>query len=279
MRTVLFLLVIACFLQLIGCSSSEQATTLDAEGRFAEAKRLFDDENFQEAMNEFTIVTLQYQGSSVADDAQFYLGECRFIRREYLLAVFEYQQLKRSYPASPLVSNAQFKLGLAYHSLSPKSSLDQQYTNKAIDELQTFIEYYPSHEKAAEVDSLIRELTTRLAQKSYEIGEQYAKLEYYKAAVFYFDDVIEKFHDTEYAPLAYLGKVEAFIAKGKYAEAQTAVEEFIGKFPNSVLRWRADRLRETIIEKLGGTEGLSGVGTRPEGYIHSQAVPRNQEGN
>lgn len=279
MRKVFFLLVIGYSLQFNGCSSTEQITTLDAEERFTQAKNLFDEENFQESMNEFTIVTLQYQGSSVADDAQFYLGECRFARGEFLLAVFEYQQLKRSYPASPLVPSAQFKLGLAYYSLSPGSALDQQYTNKAIDELQTFIEYYPSHDKASEADSLIRELTTRLARKSYEIAEQYVKLEYYKAAMFYFDDVIGKYHDTEYAPLAYLGKVEAFIAKKKYAEAQTAVDEFIGKFPNSVLRSRADQLRETVIEKLGGTKGLSGEAAPRDENVHSQAASRSQEGH
>ncbi len=249
-RMAFLCVVVVCCLQFVGCSSSEQITSLSAEERFARAKSLFEEENFQEAMTEFTIVTLQYQGSSVADDAQFYLGECRFARGEFLLAVFEYQQLKRSYPASPLVPDAQFKLGMAYYELSPGSTLDQQYTNKAIDELQTFIEYYPSHQKAAGADSLIRDLTTRLAQKSFEIAEQYMKLEYYKAAIFYYEDVIEKYHDTEYAPLSYVGRVEAYIARKKYSDAQTAVEEFIAKFPNSVLRARADRLRQTILEKI-----------------------------
>lgn len=262
-------IVIVCCLQFVGCSSSDQITSLGAEERFARAKTLFEQENFQEAMTEFSIVTLQYQGSSVADDAQFYLGECRFVRGEFLLSVFEYQQLKRSYPASPLVPDAQFKLGLAYYELSPKSNLDQQYTNKAIDELQTFIEYYPSHAKAAEADSLIRNLTTRLAQKSFEVAEQYMKLEYYKAAIFYYEDVIEKYHDTEFAPLSYLGRVEAFMARKKYPDAQTAVDEFIGKFPNSVLRSRADRLRQTIIEKIEGS-GQSGGEKTSQGESSSQ---------
>lgn len=75
-------------------------------------------------MNEFTVITLQYQGSAFVADAQFYLGECRFAREEFLLAAFEYSVVKRNYPASPRVADAQYKLGICYYSLSPRSSLD-----------------------------------------------------------------------------------------------------------------------------------------------------------
>ncbi len=221
---------------LAGCSSSEQATTISAEDRFARGKQLFDDGDYLEAINEFTVVTLQFQGSAVADDAQFFLGECRFRREEFLLAAFEYQQLLRNMPASPLVPDAQFRIGLCYYHLSPKSSLDQEYTRKAIDELQTFVEYHPAHEKTAEAERLIAELTTRLARKSFEIAEQYAVLDYYRSAVFYYDDVIEKYHDTEFAPQAYLGKARIQLGRRKYAEALQTLTAFLDKFPSNPLR-------------------------------------------
>jgi TolA-binding protein len=43
-------------------------------------ENLFDKEDYLEAINEFTIITLQFQGSQHAADAQFYLGDCRFKR-------------------------------------------------------------------------------------------------------------------------------------------------------------------------------------------------------
>ena len=144
--------VIAMVVVLTGCGSSEETVVVTPEKRFEHAKALFDDEDFQEAISEFTVITLQYQGSGVAADAQFYLAESRFQREEYLLASFEYGVLRRNYPASPRTGEAQYKIGLCYYNLSPRSSLDQKYTYRAIDEFQAFVEYNPSNEFALDAE-------------------------------------------------------------------------------------------------------------------------------
>jgi len=111
-------------LVLYGCSSADVTTVMTVEDRFAHAKQLFENRDLLEAINEFTVITLQYQGSAVAPEAQYYLGECRFSRGEYLLAAFEYSVVKRNYPASARVADASYKTALCYYNLSPKSTLD-----------------------------------------------------------------------------------------------------------------------------------------------------------
>ncbi len=243
---------------LAGCGSSKESGTLQVEERFDQAKRLFDDEDYLEAINEFTVITLQFPGSAKAAEAQFYLAECRYKRGEYLLAVFEYSTLRRSYPASPLVADAQYKIGLAYYELSPRSSLDQQYTKKAIDEFQAFVEYYPSHKMAVDAETKIRELTTKLARKEYETAKLYTTMQYYTAALYYYDEIIEKYHDTEYAPLAYLGKVEVLMEKKRFREAGAEVDRFIERFPENVLRGRADQLKKSIERELENAKEAGG---------------------
>jgi outer membrane protein assembly factor BamD len=237
-------------LVLAGCGGGEVTKVMSVEDRFAHAKMLFDKGNHLEAINEFTVITLQYQGSAFAADAQYYLGECRFAREEFLLAAFEYSVVKRNYPASPRVADAQYKLGVCYYSLSPKPALDQQYTRRALDELQSFVEYYPSHEKAVDADGKIRELTARLAQKQYNTATLYRTMEYFRAALYYYDDVIEKYHDTEYAPLSSIGKVELLMSRKRYADAQTEARRFLERYPNSVLRGRMETLKKDIDEEL-----------------------------
>jgi len=253
---------------LAGCGGGDITKVMSVEDRFAHAKALFDDEDYLDAITEFTIITLQYQGSTFAADAQYYLGECRFAREEFLLASFEYSVVKRNYPASPRVADAQFKMGLAYYNLSPRSSLDQQYTKRAIDELQSFVEYYPSHEKAVEADAKIKELTTRLAKKQYDTAILYRTMEYYRAALYYFDDVIEKYHDTEFAPLSSIAKVELLISRNRYREAATETKRFLDRYPNSVLRGRMESLKKDIDEELeseprsaGQQSGTGGKGS------------------
>ncbi len=254
-----------------GCGSSEKATqSVSVEERFAHAKELYDDKDYLEAINEFTVITLQYQGSAHAADAQFYLGECRFQRGEYLLASFEYGVVKRNYPASPRVPEAQYKLALSYYMLSPKSYLDPQYTRKAIDEFQTFVEYYPTNPLVADADAKIKELTNRLAKKQYDTARLYTTMEYYKAALFYYDDVIDRYHDTEYAPLAYLDKAELLVTRKRYREAREALDAFASRFPQSVLQGRADAIRKQLERAAPGMgQANGGTVTTPDQHAQS----------
>jgi outer membrane protein assembly factor BamD len=249
-RLILLSLVLAAAVLTVGCGSSETTESSSPEVRFNHAKALFDDREYLEAINEFTVVTLQYSGSAFASEAQFYIGECRFKRGEYLLAAFEYNQLKRNYPASPRVPEAQYELALSYYNLSPKSLLDQQYTRKAIDEFQSFVEYYPGNERAVDADAKIRELTTKLAKKAMETARLYSTMAYYKAAQFYYDDVIERYHDTEFGPLAYIEKTELMITRKKFEDADATISKFISLYPNNVLRARADDLKAEAVKGL-----------------------------
>jgi outer membrane protein assembly factor BamD len=244
--------IVACAAALVlaGCGSGEVTKVMSVEDRFAHAKELFDKGSHLDAVNEFTVITLQYQGSAFAADAQYYLGECRFAREEFLLAAFEYSVVKRNYPASPRVADAQYKLGVCYYSLSPRSSLDQQYTRRALDELQSFVEYYPAHEKAVDAEGKIKELTVRLAKKQYDTAKLYRTMEYYRAALLYYDDVIEKYHDTEFAPLSSIDKVEMLMGRKRYAEAAAEAKRFLERYPNSVLRGRMESLKKDIDEEL-----------------------------
>jgi outer membrane protein assembly factor BamD len=227
---------------IIGCSSEEATKQLSAEGRYELGMKAFRDEDYLAAIEEFKVVSLQYQGSTVADSAQFYMAECRFLRDEYILAAFEYDILIRTMPSSTFVSRARFRRATCFYELSPNSILDQNYSRKAIDEYQAFLEYHPTDTLVSSAEQRINELNTKLAQKDFENGMTYMHMEYYKAATYYFDMVLDKYHDTQYAEPAYLKKAEALINRKKYADAKEALDKFREKYPSSVLKSDADRL-------------------------------------
>ncbi len=215
------------------CSSSKIEQNISAEERFALGIEQFNKKNYLEAINEFSIVTLQFPGSNESDDAQYYLGECRLNREEYLLATYEYERLKRNMPVSPFVSLAQYKIAYAYDMLSPTPPLDQSYTLKAIDEYQLFIEYFPNDTLVALSEERISKLRERLAEKEYKSAILYMKMEYYKSATIYFDYVLEYYHDSKYAEGAYVGKIESLIKRRKAEDAKITAEKFFEKYPNS----------------------------------------------
>ena len=248
-------IIVVAFL-ISSCGSSNVTQNLSAEDRFEAGKKKFDGGDYLEAINEFEIVKLQFPGSTVADDAQFYLAECRYKREEFLIAAEEYQTLKRNMSASSYVPQAQFQTAMCYYNLTPKSSLDQRYASRAIDEFQSFIEYNPTHQLVPEAEAKIKELDARLAKKIYDTALLYMRLEYYRAAMVYFNTVIEKYHDSQYAEPALLGKAKALVARKKYDEARQEVEKFNEKYPQSELKKEAETLLNEINDHLKSKTSL-----------------------
>jgi outer membrane protein assembly factor BamD len=246
--SVSLLLVFAFMLS--GCGSSEPTEQLSAEQRFTLGMQLFNKGDYLDAIEDFRIITLQFQGSSVAGAAQYYLGECRYAREEYILAAYEYDQLVRTMPTSPYVAKARYKRAMCYYKLSPPYYLDQTYTRRAIDEFQSFIDYNPTDSLVHDAESKIMQMNTKLAEKEYHDGIIYMRMEYYRAASIYFEDVIEKYHDTPYAELAQLKRAEALYERKREPEAMTDLETFYRKYPNSQHKQEADELLEKIKERI-----------------------------
>jgi outer membrane protein assembly factor BamD len=252
MNTTAWIFAAFLALTLFACSSEEIVEQYSAEKRFAIGMKKFNDEEYLDAIEDFKIVTLQFQGSKLADDAQYYMAECRFLRGEYILAAYEYDLLIRNMPTSEYVPRARFKKAMCYYNLSPESYRDQDYTRKAIDEFQAFIEYNPTDSLVSTAESKILELNTKLAKKDFESGMIYMKMEYFKAATLYFDMVLEKYHDTPYAEPAQLRKAEALYNRKRYAEAKQEIDKFLAKYPSSLLRQEAEKLKADITDKLSG---------------------------
>ena len=62
------------------------------------------------------------------------------------------------------------------------------------------------------------------------------KMEYYKAATFYFGNVLEIYHDTKFAEKSYVGKIESLVRRKKINEAVSESEKFFKKFPGTAYR-------------------------------------------
>ncbi len=231
MRNILILTVFVLYFW--GCSSSIDTVNLGAEDRLKYALDLYNNEDYQEALNELQAIILQFPGNAVVDNAQYYLGMTRYKRGEFILGAYEFSKLIKNYPASESISDAQYMLADCYYKLSPDFQLDQQYTTKGIEEFQAFIDFFPSNEKAVDAEQKITELNAKLAHKEFNTAVIYEKLEYYLAALKYYENVLDIYHDSEYAPLASYNKIKLLIDRDRNSEALEETDRFLQKFPDS----------------------------------------------
>jgi tetratricopeptide (TPR) repeat protein len=108
-----------------------------------------------------------------------------------------------------------------------------------------------------------------MAKKQYETARLYTTMEYVKAALVYYDDVIDRYHDTEYAPLAYLDKTEVLLSRHRYREARETLDAFAARFPQSVLQSRADSLRKKL-DSESPASGQAGGDAGAKSNQHAQ---------
>lgn len=228
----LYFIPVLLLITFAGCSSSVDTTNMTPEDRLAYAIRLYNDEDYLEAVNELQALLLQYPGSSISDDAQFYLAKTRFARQEYIMAAFEFSKLIKNMPASDFVPESQFMLAECYYQLSPDYNLDQKFTKKAIQEYQAFIDFFPTNAKVTEAEKKISELNDKLAKKDYTITQIYEKLDYLKAAIIYDNDVIDTYHDTQYAKMAMYDKIKALVERNENNQALAEIDKYIEKYPD-----------------------------------------------
>lgn len=217
----------------ISCSSSIETVNLSAEERLTVALKYYENEDYLDAIKEFEAILLQFPASGINDDATYYLGMSRFKREEYILAAYEFSKLIKNMPTSEFLSQSQFMLAESYYQLSPDFSLDQRNTKKAIQEFQAFIDFFPLDEKVAEAEAKISELNKKLAKKEFETARIYEKLEYSAAALFYYDNVMQIYHDTEFAPLAHFNKINLLISKKKFDDALESARDFVKNYPDN----------------------------------------------
>jgi outer membrane protein assembly factor BamD len=233
-----------------GCSSSggKDINTEDPEEAFRIAKRKYDKKDYVDAIDDFSFIKLKFPGTKIADEVQFYLADSYFHREEFILASYEYEMLLKNYPLSPWVPETRYKLGASYYELSPKYSLDQEFTYYAVNELKIFLEQYPTNKFASDAEKKLKELENKLAYKLFKTGELYMKMDDYKSAAIYFSTVCEEYIDSEWADDAMIGQVDALMSAKKYKDAKTVLDRFYKLFPGSNLKSKADKFKSSLKE-------------------------------
>jgi len=240
------IIVVVLALIWIGCSGSSPESTWTAEEYYRYAKELYDDDDFFDATNEFTVVILRFPGSTVADSAQYYLGMSHYAIEEYIISGAEFSKLMNNMPLSPLVPDAQYMLGMSYYEMSPRPALDQEYTEKALKAFQMFVEDFPGHKKREEVERRLLELREKMAEKAFLNAELYRQMLWIKSSTIYYDIVLERYYDTSWADDAMLGKAISLIDLEEFKEAKKLLIEMKEKFPNTDLAYSITRYLRKI---------------------------------
>ena len=234
------------------CASSSKYQGLDAAGVYRLAQEEMAEEDYGDAAETLDRLLLVYPNFEEAGDAGFLLATAYFLDEQYITAASEYTRFLDRYPGHPRAPEAALGICRAYSELSPISQRDQTFTDQALAVCRNVVTDYPTLPVAQEAAQLANDMRGKLARKIYDNGAFYLRRGLNDSAIIYFEDVVNNFPETDYAPQALLGIIQAYQKIGYEDEVQQARDRLLADYPDS----EAAR----SLEGSGGGGDVSGVG-------------------
>jgi len=148
----------------------------DVKAKYDLAEKYYDEGDFKRANRLFEQIAPRYVGKPQGERVMFFFADTYFQTNQFYLAGYQFERFMKSYPNSDKLQEAVFREAKSYYELSPRYSLDQTDTDKALIKLQNFINTYPESEFFAEANEMAQELTLKKQKKEFEIAKQFDKL-------------------------------------------------------------------------------------------------------
>ncbi|MEN8805555.1 MAG: outer membrane protein assembly factor BamD [Wenyingzhuangia sp.] len=229
------------------------------EERYTLATSLYKEGDYYKSNRLFELILPSYQNKPQKEVIIFRLADGYFKVEDYITSIYYYEKFIRSFPKSTEIEIAEFKIAESYFRSSPKHSIDQKDTNKAIQSFQTFIDKNPDSDKVSAANQRINELNYKLETKAFEIAKLYYKIGNYKSAMVAFDNIIFDFLGTSYKEQALFYKFKSAYELGMnsiYNKKQERIKNALKVysrykklFPNSDFIKEADDLYQKLTKE------------------------------
>jgi len=220
-------------LLIAACAKEPPLSQYDAAGLLDRGLAAYRAEEWTDAIRYLDHFVLEHPTHARIQEARYYLADAYFGREEYVTAAGRFTRLAEDYPNGEWADDARFKVCDAYRALAPEPTLDQQYTQAAIDHCQALIVYHPDSEHVPAAQEIVTRMQNRLARKAYLNGQFYARRDAFDSALIYYESVLERWPASPAAPDALRAMIEAYERIGYDEEAAAARERLLREYPES----------------------------------------------
>ena len=199
-KIISFILIV---IVLSSCSEYQKALKSEDLGvKNKVANAMYDKGKYNKALRLYEQIAPAYRGKPNAERLFYLYSKSYYNTKQYCLAGYQFESFASNYPKSEKREEAAFLSAECFYRLSPRYSLDQTDTDKALNKLQAFIDTYPDSEYLPKANEYVKELREKLEKKAFEIAKQYYtisdhRLEY-NAALTALDNFISDYPGTPF---------------------------------------------------------------------------------
>ncbi len=241
MKKIISVLLVVFFFY--SCSEYQKALkTEDPAVKFEVATKLYDAGKYKKAIRIFEQLAPTYRGKPAGEKLFYMYSMACYKTKQYVLASYQFDSFASGYPKSEKAEECAFLGANSYAMLSPRYSLDQTETFKALEKIQGFIDRYPSSQYSDEANTIYKNLTGKIEKKVYENAFEYKKISNYKSAIIAFENFIVDYPGTPYKESALFYRFDsAYLlainsVPSKMQERLTVAKTFYG----NLMKFKAD---------------------------------------
>ncbi|MBL7684010.1 MAG: outer membrane protein assembly factor BamD [Flavipsychrobacter sp.] len=244
-RRLSYLLYVLFSISLLyGCSGYERALkSKDVNYKLKRANEFYEKKKYQQANGLYESLVPVLKNTRNYEPMYYRYAYSFYYLKDWLSASYHFKNYIEFFPTSKEAEEMEYLYGLCLYKMSPKASLEQTNTERAMDALQVFINGHPESKHVAEASKYIDECRLKLEQKEADAAQLYYNIGQYKAAGIAFKQVMRNFPEstrsdyyqymTVKAWYRYAGQSIQEKQEERYATAINAYRELVDGYPNS----------------------------------------------
>ena len=235
-----YVLSIIAFTFLINCSGNSNKEKLNDQSefsppeiKFSQAMKLFDNQQYEQATNEFKNIERIYPLSNEAIQSQIMQGFINYILLDYDTAIFQFSRIINKYPSLKNIDYVYYMKALCFYEQISHEGLDGKFNDLALESLNQVIQRFPNSKYAK--DSFQKKILVKsnIAAKHMYIARFYQKEKKYTAALNRYKVVINSFQETKFAPEALYRVSEIYLSIGMKEESEKNAAVLGYNYPES----------------------------------------------
>ena len=235
-KNIVITLLVAATLSSCG-EYNKLLKSTDYEYKYEAAKNYFAKGQYGRSATLLNELITILKGTDKAEESLYMLGMSYYNQKDYSTAAQTFITYTNTYPRGTFAELASYHAGKALFLDTPEARLDQSGTYTAIQQLQTFLEYYPASSKKQEAQDMVFALQDKLVLKEFMSAKLYYNLgnymgNNYESCVITAQNALKDYPYTDYRE-----DLSILILRAKYEMAVNSIEEK-----------KIDRYRETIDE-------------------------------
>ena len=217
----------------MGCAASTMPAVHSEAERLALGRRALQRREYNVAEELLKTYVANNAGGAEVDEAIELLGETYLHTKQWVDAQTQFERVLRDFPESDSSGTAAFHLGDALWGQARGPDFDQEFTQKAFDQWQSYLRGYPGHWANAIAQRDAATARARLATKLVRQGDLYLGLGAYGPAEQYYRRVVEEFGDTAQRARADLGLATIAARHGHRDSARVAFRGVEERWPGT----------------------------------------------